>query len=129
MEIKLFIIVLISILVLDGIWIGFIAKNFYKTEMKNIAIFKDGGFNPRIIPIVILYLLMALGVVYFVNPKSGIEVTNLFRGSFFGLLLYGVYDLTNYSLLKDFSLKLAAVDMIWGTFLLGVVSFIAGIIM
>lgn len=128
MEIKLFIIVLISILVLDGIWIGFIAKNFYKTEMQNLAMFKNGGFNPRIIPIIILYLLMAFGVVYFVNPKSGIEVTNLLKGAFFGFLLYGVYDLTNYSLLKDFSLKLAVVDMIWGTFLLGIVSFIAGII-
>jgi uncharacterized membrane protein len=128
MEIKLFLIVLISILIIDGIWIGLIAKNFYKTEMKNIARFKDGGFNVRWVPVAILYILMTLGIIYFVNPHSGVEISNLFRGAFLGLIMYGVYDLTNYSLLKDFSLKLAAVDIVWGAFLVGVVSFIAGIL-
>ena len=126
MEAKLFLIILVCMLVIDVIWWGFLAKNFYKEEMKNIGRFKGGNFDVKIIPTAILYILMALGLMYFVDPKSGIEISNLFRGAFLGLLMYGVYDLTNYALLRDFSLKLAAIDMLWGSFLLGIVSFIAG---
>ena len=62
MEVKLFLIILFCMLVIDVIWWGFLAKNFYKEEMKNIGRFKGGNFDVKIIPTVVLYILMTLGL-------------------------------------------------------------------
>jgi len=126
MEIKTILVVVLGILILDMIWLGFVAKNFYKEEMKDIARLKDGSFQVNWFAAFFVYILLVVAVMYFVQPVKGIQMHNFLKGALLGLIVYGVYDLTNYAMLKDFSLKLVAVDMVWGTFLLGAVSFIAG---
>ncbi|MEK6828501.1 MAG: DUF2177 family protein [Nanoarchaeota archaeon] len=62
------------VLLPDRIWIMLISKDFYKTEMENIARFKGTELNVGIIPMAILYLLVVVGTIYFVNPKPGVEI-------------------------------------------------------
>ncbi|MBL9083633.1 MAG: DUF2177 family protein, partial [Planctomycetales bacterium] len=40
----------------------------------------------------------------------------------FGLVLYGVYDLTNLATLEKWSLRVTIADMIWGTVLSAVMA-------
>ena len=38
-------------------------------------------------------------------------------GAIYGLVVYGVYDMTNMATLQDYGLKVAVMDMAWGTVL------------
>jgi uncharacterized membrane protein len=42
--------------------------------------------------------------------------------------LYGVYDMTNYSLLNNYPLRMAFVEIAWGGVLCGVVTCVAAVI-
>ncbi len=126
MEIKIFLIALISIIILDAIFLGIVMKNIYKTELKSIATFKDGALQTRWIPIVLTYLILALGFTFFVSPMLDVSLGKSFLvGAIFGLVVYGVYDFTNYAIFQNYSLRIAVIDVLWGVLLNGIVATIA----
>ncbi len=49
----------------------------------------------------------------------------LIWGSFTGLIMYGAYDLTNVSILTNWSWKIVVVDIAWGMTVCGMVGVIA----
>lgn len=114
-----FAVALASLLGLDLIWLGFVAKPLYRREIGSLL------GEPRYVPGAIVYFLMAFAVMYFVLPgaKSGAEAA--MRGALMGLVVYGVYDMTNLAVLKAWGVKVSIVDMAWGVFALGMASFIA----
>lgn len=116
----MYLIALIIFVIIDGIWLGFIAKDLYKKEIGHLL-----ASNPNWIAAVIFYLLFLVGLVYFViNP--GVEkesiINVLISGALFGLLTYSTYDLTNLATLKEWPLKITIIDLIWGTSLSTIVS-------
>lgn len=117
---KMYLIALVSFVLIDGIWLGFIAKNLYKKEIGHLM-----SSNPNWIAAILFYLLFLVGLVYFViNPaveKESIK-TLLISGALFGLLTYATYDLTNLATLKDWPIKITIIDLIWGTSLSAAVS-------
>ncbi|HVY01386.1 MAG TPA: DUF2177 family protein [Candidatus Nanoarchaeia archaeon] len=126
MEIKIFLIALISIIILDAIFLGILMKNFYKTELKSIATFKSGSMQTRLVPIILTYLILALGFTFFVSPMLYASLYKSFLiGALFGLVVYGVYDFTNYAIFQTYTLRVAIVDIVWGVFLNGIVAMIA----
>ena len=63
------------------------------------------------------YLFYVAGVLYFCyfsGFKSGSLLQTLSSGFLLGLLCYGVYDMTNFLVLKDWKIQMTLVDMIWG---------------
>ncbi len=46
-------------------------------------------------------------------------VSVFLNGALMGLIIYGVYDMTNYSTLKDFPVHVAFADMAWGATVTG----------
>ena len=75
--------------------------------------------TPKWGAVALVYVVMAVIVVFFVLPKidsSGVIRSALIWGGLAGFCVYGVYEFTNYSLLKDWTLKTLIVDMAWGTF-------------
>ena len=68
---------------------------------------------------ILVYFLLAIGVVFFVLPKADNYVHALLWGALFGFVVYGVYDLTNYALLDNWSLSITLIDMLWGAVLCG----------
>ena len=118
--IKMYLIALVIFVIIDGIWLGFIAKDLYRKELGHLL-----ASNPNWTSAVIFYLLFLVGLVYFViNP--GIEkesiMTVVISGALFGLLTYATYDLTNLATLKEWPLKITIIDLIWGTSLSTIVS-------
>jgi len=115
-SLRLILIVIVTIMILDISWIGFIANAFYQKESSNFApIFNYAA--------PLLYIVMALGFIYFViqNPSVKTLRDAIYIGAFFGFVLYAVYDLTGLAVVRDYSWKLSIVDILWGTFLGGVV--------
>jgi uncharacterized membrane protein len=120
---KTYITILISLVGIDIIWIGVVAKNFYQ---KHIGFIMADKFT--ITPAIIFYALYAFGIMYFVvSPALAAKSLSsaVFRGALLGLLAYGAYDLTNQATLANWPLKVTIVDMLWGMVVTALVSTIA----
>ena len=130
---KSFLIAMVLILILDVTWIGFLIQGLYKEQLSPMLRFKaDGNLDPILWPALMVYLLLPLGIWAFVLPKGHPEESLLLVagwGFLLGLIIYGVYDFTNYSLLKDWTLKITLVDWVWGGVLCSAVSTLTSIIM
>ena len=64
------------------------------------------------------YLLYVVGIVVLaIVPALGEGgwIKALLMGAVLGLVAYGTYDITNLSTLKGWSVKLAVIDIAWGT--------------
>jgi uncharacterized membrane protein len=65
----------------------------------------------------LVYVLLALGVVAFVLPRAaGLVSAGAMWGALLGLVIYGLYNLTNYSTLARWPLAMTIVDIAWGAF-------------
>lgn len=111
--IKPFIISGIIFLVLDICWLFFANKKIYQTNIGNLM----GDF--KIVPAIIFYIIYLVALTFFVL-MPGLEKNSvgyvLFSGALLGLVCYSTYDLTNLSSLKNWSLTVPIIDIIWGTF-------------
>lgn len=98
---------------IDLVWLGLIAKPLYQQGIGHLMAEK-----PNIAAAVAFYLLFPVGLVIFailpVTPVAEWQKTAML-GALFGFFAYATYDLTNLATLKDYPLKLALIDMIWGT--------------
>ena len=125
--IYLFLSALVTILICDAIWLGLLAKDFYFSQLGNLARKSGGKLAPIWTPALILYALMALGFVVFVLPKVAGQKFSILvplYGALYGLIGFAIYDLTNYATLSKWSLKLTLVDLAWGTFVGAVVAIV-----
>jgi uncharacterized membrane protein len=124
---KLLAIVMPAFLVFDLLWLGVIMKGFYMQELGELARRNGPNLSPRWGAAIPVYLLIPLGVVLFVRPAVG-HSSSLWAafvwGSVFGLVLYGVYDLTNRAILEKWSLRMTVADILWGTLLCGTTALI-----
>lgn len=103
--------------VLDILWFQF-AGNFFKNQIGAIArLAESGEWNVRIMPALGVYGLMALAIMVFVLPLTNTVQQAVLYGALFGFISYGIYDLTNLATLSAWTIKFAAVDMVWGSFL------------
>jgi uncharacterized membrane protein len=103
--------------VLDFLWLGVVMRSFYRAELGPIArTAADGSLSPIWSAALPVYGLLVAGVGLFVLPRAESLGAATLWGAVMGLIVYGVYDLTNLATLKGYSLRLALVDMAWGGF-------------
>jgi uncharacterized membrane protein len=120
---KLYLIVLLTFLAIDALWIGVLMKGFYSAELGSLARREGASLSPRWGAAILVYVLIPLGIVLFVRPAMGPTPTSLQAfgwGALYGLIGYGIYDLTNRATLEQWSLKLTVVDMAWGATICGI---------
>lgn len=115
---KLYLAVFLGFAALDALWIGVLMKDFYSSEFGEIARRENGSLAPRWPAAVAVYLLIPLGIVLFVRPAIGPAAAlprSMAWGAAYGLIGYGIYDLTNRATLTRWSLRVTVIDMLWGT--------------
>lgn len=49
-------------------------------------------------------------------------------GIVYGLIIYGVYNFTNYATLYNYNLRVVAIDTMWGGLVMGITSFLMAIL-
>ena len=111
--IKLFILVLLIFLAIDLTWLGLLMAKFYKAELGSLARRSGEAMAPVWWAAFLVYILIPLGVVLFVLPRvdpAGPAVSALGWGFIYGVILYGVYDLTNYSLIDRWPWRIIRVE-------------------
>ena len=111
---------LVVLLAIDMVWLGFIARDFYKSQLGGLMADK-----PLLGPAAAFYLLYPIGVTLFA-VAPGLRESNwastALLGLVLGLIAYGTYDLSNLATLKNWPVALTMVDMTWGAGLTAVVS-------
>ena len=101
---------LLAMAVLDGLWLGVLAKAFYQRELGPLM-----ADPVRLLPAAVFYFGYPAGLVALaLAPQPGTLGLALLRSALVGLLAYGTYDMTNLATLKGFGGQLALVDMAWG---------------
>ncbi len=116
----LFLITTLIFFAVDMLWLGVIAKNFYRDKLSFIF---TGEVNWA--PAIIFYLIYIAGILYF-SILPGLDGGNwkmvLLNGAILGFLCYATYDLTNMATIKQWPLIVVFVDIAWGTLLTGTVA-------
>lgn len=126
MFVKLYFIALPVFFVIDMVWLGLVAKNFYRSQIGGLM-----KSDVNWLAAVIFYLIFIVGLVVFVVQPAmakGTWVHALVFGALFGLVCYATYDLTNLAVTKDWPLLVTVVDLIWGAVLAAAVSTVTYVI-
>lgn len=121
------IVMLLLILVIDLTWLGVVAKKVYAQQLQGLMRPK-----PLVGAAALFYTLFALGTLYFVVSPAVVAnqpVQALLRGGLFGFFGYQLYDLTNYATLKNWPRQLVVIDIAWGTFLVGITSYLTTLVL
>ena len=117
---KLYFLTVPIFFLIDLIWLGIVAKNFYQKNLKYIL-----SPNVNWTAAIIFYLIYIVGILIFaVLPavaKDSLRHAAVW-GALFGFFTYATYDLTNLALLKDWPLNIVFVDILWGVVLCSVVA-------
>ncbi len=120
MFIKLYAIALPVFFAIDMIWLGVVAKDFYRAQIGHLMK-SDTHWTAAII----FYLIFIAGLVVFVIAPA-MEKSSwtyaMFLGAFFGFVCYATYDLTNLAVTKDWPLLVTIVDLAWGAVIASAVS-------
>lgn len=104
----------VAFMVLDGVWLGLVMKGFYRDQLAPIARLGSGGMEPNWPAALVVWALLGTGIAIFVIPRAPTVTLAAVYGALFGLVVYGVYDFTNYSTLRQWPLVLTFVDVAWG---------------
>ncbi len=122
-SIVLFLVTIMSVFILDMIWLGVVAKNIYAQNIGFLLRKSGDSMTPIWWAAIVVYMCIALGILFFVLPKShGDYFLALSSGIMLGLITYGIYDFTNYSILANWPWQITFIDFIWGMVLCGLSS-------
>lgn len=117
---KLYMLSVPVFLLIDGVWLGVVAKGFYQRQLEDFLT-PDVNWGAALF----FYLLYVVGVIIFA-VQPALEKESLARavllGGMFGLFAYATYDLTNLATLKGWPITVVVVDIIWGMVLTATVA-------
>ncbi len=105
-------------LLLDSVYLYF-TKNIFGELVAKI---QRTAMQFRIEGAIVVYMLLALGLYYFI-VKPGLSPL---EAGLLGLVIYGTFDFTNYTMLKNYNLKIAIMDTVWGSLLFALTTLVVG---
>lgn len=105
------------LLILDGIYISFVQVYFAKqiAEVQSIRV------EPNSTGAFISYLFLLIGLYKFII----IEKKPVFDAFLLGIVIYGVFEGTNYALLKKWRLSTVIMDTLWGGVLFALTTYLS----
>lgn len=106
----------VALLGLDAIYIS-LTKGLWDIQIASV---QRVSMQVRILGAIVCYILLIGGLYFFIlkNHRPAVEAFLL------GLVIYGVYDSTNYATLKKWDWKIAVMDTMWGATLFGLTTLI-----
>ena len=101
---------------IDFIYLNLI-KGYFYNQIKIIQ-----GSEPKInyLGAALCYIFLITGINYFIiRPHKSVSEAFLL-----GIIIYGVYETTNYALIKNWSILTVIIDTLWGGILFGLTTYI-----
>jgi len=110
----------IVLIVIDAIYLN-LMKGYFEKQIQIIQ-----GSKPQIkyTGVLICYLFLVIGLYYFIiKPKKSVSDAFLF-----GLVVYAVYESTNYALFNKWSILTLVMDTLWGGILFALTTYIVNML-
>jgi uncharacterized membrane protein len=107
-------------LIFDLFWLGFVARDFYRKQL-GFLMRPETNWTAAIL----FYLIFVAGLLTFgIVPaiEKGSLAYAIVYGGLFGFFCYATFDLTSLAVIRDFPLRMALADMLWGIVLSSLVS-------
>ena len=98
------------ILALDSVYLSS-TKNYFSSLVKNI---QKTNMKIRVLSAVGVYILLAFGLYTFIISKR----RPAYEAFLLGVVIYGVFEMTNYAIFDNWSLLPVMFDTLWGGVLL-----------
>jgi uncharacterized membrane protein len=116
---KAYVAALIVLLIADAIWLN-VSKGMYNILVKRV---QGKDIRVRFLPALLCYVVLYIGIIVFAIPlamqyakRIGKVLAAWFVGGLFGLVAYGVFNLTNLAIFSDYLWSTALIDTCWGVF-------------
>jgi len=103
---------LVTFCVLDFVWLGWIAKGFYQSQIGGLLL-----AQPNWTAAITFYVFYSAGMqVFCVAPAldGGSALKAAVLGALFGFFCYMTYDLSNLATLRGWATRLSIMDILWG---------------
>jgi uncharacterized membrane protein len=105
---------------IDTIYLNII-KNYFQKQIQSV---QGSGLQVNFLGAALCYLFLIVGINYFIiKPHKSVSEAFLL-----GLVIYGVYETTNYALLKNWSLLTVFIDTLWGGVLFALTTYIVNML-
>jgi len=91
---------------IDFFYLNFI-KGYFKQQIQNV---QGSPVKLNFLGVVLCYIFLIAGLQFFIIQKNR-PVSEAFL---LGLVIYGVYETTNYALFKNWSIFTVFIDTLWG---------------
>jgi len=101
---------------LDSVYLT-LSKNYFKAQIQRV---QGSPLEMNLAGLLLCYTFLVFGFHYFVIEKR----MSLMDAFWLGILIYSVYEFTNYALFKNWSLITVIMDTLWGGVLFVVAAFI-----
>jgi len=109
----------IVLITIDFIYLNSM-KGYFNKQIQNVQ-----GSEPKmkLLGAAICYIFLITGINYFIiKPRKNVSEAFLL-----GIVIYGVYETTNYALFKNWSLLTVIIDTLWGGLLFAFTTYIVNL--
>lgn len=118
---KILLISSIILLILDMIYINLVILKTFKKMIVNI---QNTSIKVRLLPAILCYIVLIFSLNYFIlNTKNTLK-QKMINAFILGLVIYSVYDLTNYATISNWNWMVVFIDSLWGGLLFAITTFL-----
>ena len=116
----LFLVSAILLIVIDFVYLN-VMKSYFDNQIKMV---QGTQIKINYLGAALCYVFIIIGINYFIiKPRRSISDAFLL-----GIIIYGVYETTNYALLKDWSIWSVIIDTLWGGLLFAATTYIINLL-
>ena len=107
-------------IILDFVYLNVI-KGYFDNQIKSV---QGSPIKINYLGAAMCYILLIVGINYFIiKPRKSVSDAFLL-----GIIIYGVYETTNYALLKNWSILTVHIDTLWGGLLFAATTYIVNLV-
>ena len=110
----------IILLLLDSIYL-YVFTQFFNNTIQKV---QNSPTKINLFSAFLCYLLLIAGLNYFIISAN----KSPFDAFLFGIIIYGVYETTNYSIFSQWPIYMVIIDTLWGGILLAITTFLTYLI-
>ena len=105
---------------IDSVYLQLV-RPYFEKQIQDV---QGSAVNVNFLGVALCYIFLIIGINYFIiKPRK--SVTDAFL---LGIVIYGVYETTNYALFKKWSLLTVFMDTLWGGVLFATTTYIINLL-
>ena len=98
-----------------------VMRSYFDNQIKSI---QGSPIKMNYLGAAICYILLIIGINYFIiKPRKSVSDAFLL-----GIVIYGVYETTNYALFKKWSILTVIIDTLWGGLLFAATTYLVNLL-